>query len=400
MPERRNATNATLADLAETMRHPVRELREHRARLTLVIITLMLTVVDWTVRPAADTYSAVISALHMTAVMLICLLPRLGACGILAVEVVCCFVNTSGGASRLWGMCLASGIVVYVEGTAAMAAACFVANLLVQLAQTRFDTGPHAPSPTMSAGIFLLSCVGIAEIAGYGLRRRNDMTQRKDVEYRRSLRQQEDIHTLSLLEYASQLHDSVAGSLANISLTAQQHMSEHPDDDAATWNRIDAESRQALVQVHRIIDAMSERRHMIASDRNDNDLPDELRALCHNHDQALVKRGLHGHAELHDFGLTVHPDAERVRMLQSLIDELYANMTKYAAEGTDYQLSITLCDDYAEIMQTNEAIPVTHPSRGNRGLAVHARRISQVGGDLSYTICDAQWSCFAHLPMA
>ncbi|KAA8815580.1 hypothetical protein BW13_10445 [Bifidobacterium sp. UTCIF-37] len=395
----RNAARAALADLTETMRHPVRELRTHRARLALVIITLMLTAADWSVRPTVDAYSMMISILHMASIALICLLPRLGACGILAVEIACCFVDTSGGASRLWGTCLASGIIVYVEGTIAMAVACFLANLLMQLSQTRLNEGPHVQGPTMSAGVFLLSCAVIAEITGYGLRQRNDMAQHKDSAYRRSIQQQEDSHTLSLLEYASQLHDSVAGSLASISLTAQQHISEHPDVDAATWNRIDEESRQALTQVHRIIDAMSEGQRTDASRGNDNDLPDDLRALCHDHDRALAEQGLHGHAELHDFGLTVHPDIGRVRMLRSLIDELYANMAKYAVGDTDYQLSVTLCDDYIEIMQTNGIAPMTHPSPGNRGLTVHARRIGQAGGDLSYTIRDAQWICFVHLPL-
>lgn len=58
----RNAARAALADLTETMRHPVRELRTHRARLALVIITLMLTAADWSVRPTVDAYSMMISS--------------------------------------------------------------------------------------------------------------------------------------------------------------------------------------------------------------------------------------------------------------------------------------------------------------------------------------------------
>lgn len=390
---------AVLRSCRETLLHPLHELTTHRARTALVVVTLLLTASDWLVRPASDSYSIVISLIHTASIALICLFPRIGAGGVLAVEIVCCFANTGGGASRLWGMCLAAGVIVYIEGTLFMASACFLVNLLIQLSQTRLDAAASSSAtPTVPTSVFLLSCIGISEIIGYGLRRRDDLARRTSADYRQSLRRQEDAHASNLLEYASQLHDSVAGSLANIVLTAQQHIDgpSTDSDDSVAWNHVDREAQQALAQIHRIIDAMSMRQQ---NEKVHTDLPGDLRALCRTSDQSLQARGLHGSSMVHDFGITVQPDGERVRMLQSLIRELYVNMAKYAADNTPYQMSVTVCDDFVEIIQTNAVVSGLPLSQGNKGLVIHAQQINRAGGDLSYAIRDAQWTCFAHLPL-
>ena len=379
--------------------HPLAELLRHRARTILVIMTLAMTVCDWITRPAADLPSMLVGLLHVCGIVYMLWMPRAGALSVTAVEIICCLHPIGTGASRMWGGCLAAGLFVYTEGTFSSAVVWLFMNLLIQLLQTSFSM-TDTPMPgklSLHGTAFIMSCLTIAEAIGCACRRYQDHARSKEQEYRNLLRQQDSERRLANLHYAAELHDSVTGSLADMALIAQQRLVGIKIDETKAWEYVNRESQKALSQTHRIIDLLSEEQEHIEK-KYGADLRRTLATRCSKHDEALPQR-LSGKSVVRDFGLTVEPQNRNVQALTSLIDELYSNMAKYAGSSKPYELSIILCDDYAEIILTNAVDEQRSLSFGGKGLQVHNKQIHQLNGTYSVNEKHGRWIYSAHLPL-
>lgn len=299
----------------------------------------------------------------------------------------------------MWGGCLAAGLFAYTEGTFSSAVVWFFMNLLIQLMQTSFPMTetPMSGKISLHGTVFIMSCFTIAEAIGYACRHYQDRARRKEQEYRDLLRQQDTERRLANLHYAAELHDSVTGSLAIMALMAQQQLIGCEIDETEAWEHINRESQKALSQTHRIIDLLSEEQEHIEKNYG-ADLRRTLATLCSQHDETLPQR-LSGKSVVRDLGLTVEPQNRNVQVLTSLIDELYNNMAKYAGSSNPYELSVILCDDYAEIILTNAVDGERAVSFGGKGMQVHNKQIHQLGGTYCVNERHGKWIYSAHLPL-
>lgn len=370
---------------------------EHRSRLLLVAITVMLSAIDWITGPAVGTFSLVVAILHLLAVSSTALLPRAGSLAVFIVEVLCCFDLPSGGPSRLWGACLAAGLLSYSEGAGSMTMLCVIPYAAVQLVQMNNAYYHDVSGPDIGATVFGLSMILIAAVAGYRLRQRADHEIEQAAAQTAQLQERELHHHAAILEYAAHMHDSVAGRLSNITLTAQRHVKQADAKDRQQWQLIAQESRKALDELHELI------REMTIDDRAETpsvQLESQLRSFCEQHDRTLAEQGLQGRTDVHDYGVTVIPQPHAVRALTDMLGELYANIAAYAPCRSTYQCTVTLCDDQAEIVQTNALPDSPMPTLSGKGLNLHAQRLEQLGGTLSAYPCDNEWQCYARIPLA
>ena len=366
-----------------------RRMARHKIRWILVALTLMLTGVDWMMRPAQDSYALSIGIMHCLAIVITGMSPRMGNLAIMLIEATCCLILPVGGPSRLWGGCLALGLFSYTEGTLSVVALGTVAYSLLQIMQMASPSASKHSLPTPAGSIFLISTMLVTALFGYSFRRMAEHRRVSEQSHRHAIHEQQE----QRLYAAARMHDSVANQLANIIM--QTETDAHPTD--ATWRKIHSEAQQALDELHDIIDMMQQQD---MKPRNTNiDIIQQLQELCASQDQRLRSRGMRGQGLVKSWATNVIPGQRTIRLPADLIKEIYANIGKYADDGAPYQMSITLYDEYLEIIQSNRIATHHAPSVGGKGLSTYARLVSHNSGVLSYGPQGDEWCLYALIPL-
>lgn len=86
---------------------------------------------------------------------------------------------------------------------------------------------------------------------------------------------------------------------------------------------------------------------------------DRLRRLCDALREELADKGFHGGFALHDNGLMEDIDPDHMTLLGELLNEIAHNIIRHCPAGCEFDCSVMLHDDVAEVTQYNS---VTHPA--------------------------------------
>lgn len=372
----------------------------HRIRTFLTVSALLCSSLDWIVSGTTTLYSTAIAVLHMLGISAIIWYPHIGCLLVFLTELLCCFNQAQGGPSRLWGNCLAIGIFAFTESSLAAISLGVASFFIMQLLQSAVAEIPGVTGPNLVSSIFCSVLMAVTAALGYGLQWRTQQDRRKDEQHRQLLLQQQHAHQEEVLMYAALMHDSIASKLANIALTAQasstnpvnNHMS---NVEQNSWSLTQKEARTALDELHNLINAMTG-----GEQTSDSSLKQILVQLCTDWDRKLKQCGHRGESTVNDWDPSIDADKDRIHLLHGLINELYINMSKYAAKQTPYQLCITLCDEQAEVIQTNYIQDQRRSDTlGGKGLNLYRKRIEHANGIISCNQTDDTWIVYALIPM-
>ena len=86
---------------------------------------------------------------------------------------------------------------------------------------------------------------------------------------------------------------------------------------------------------------------------------ERMRRLCDALREELAGKGFHGGFALHDNGLMEDIDPDHMTLLGELLNEIAHNIIRHCPAGCEFDCSVMLHDDVAEVTQYNS---VTHPA--------------------------------------
>jgi glucose-6-phosphate-specific signal transduction histidine kinase len=367
----------------------------------MCVMAAGLSIVDWIVDPALIAYDAVIGVLHIVCVLLIAIFPQQASLMVIGLELICCFHAPQAGTSRLWGVCLAIGILAYETASLMVCLVITVCAILFQMAQISEGTvGPEKLSWGMFASFVAIYVISAG--LGYGFRWRHDRDIASVERNHERMMQQEKEFSLHNSEYAAEMHDVIGGKLNNAALLAQRSMRTAQNEESRrAWEQVNALVLDSLEEIHSVIDRLTREQPQLVNDAtlSSEGLTSRLKDAVERHDQHMHQLGFEGAGVVNDYGLTLTPDEVKTKGLFALIGELYANIAKHCPEDGTYLLSVTLCDDYAEIAESNPIAAYEMPTLGGKGLALYAQRIEMQGGKLHAVKEGCDWNVFAHVPL-
>lgn len=366
-------------------------------RWALVALALTLTGFDWLMRPTRDPYSLAIGVLHCVMIVAIGAFPRVGSLGVMMVEALCCLRLATEGPSRLWGDCLALGMLSYAEGTLSVVLLGTIGASLLQLLQSLSPQAADHRGLNPTGFTFLVSVILIAASLGYAFRRGADRKLADEREHAQTLRELEYDRQERQLRIAATMHDAVAGRLANIIMRTDSDATPTPN----AWSTVHTEAQEALDELHAIITML---RQPIDDAQTTSTTPknifhQRLADLCAAQDRRMSGLGLHGEGVVKEWDPNGTPESDHIELACGLVGELYVNIGKYADRSTPYQLSITIDGGNLEIVQSNGISTPRKPSAGGRGLAIYAQRVAHAGGMVSYGTQSGEWSFYALIPL-
>lgn len=374
-------------NLAQLRRFLARMAR-HKVRWSLVAVTLILTGCDWALRPVGDAYSLVAAILHCAAIVLTGMFPRIGSLGVFFVELMCCFTQTIGGPSRLWGDCLSVGILSNIEGTISVVVLSTAGYGLLQIAETILLGSIVQTRLTPASSVFLVSVMLVSALLGYTFRRITDARQASEQRHQHVLRKLEYEQQEQRLQVAARMHDFVADKLANIIMQTETDSLSTPDARRSVHD----EAYAALNELHAIIDMMQHPDEDAGSATTA--VKRQLTDICTEQDRRMAAMGLHGKSIVRDWGISIETAPDRIPLAIDFLNEIYANIGKYADSDVPYHLNIALYDGRLEIVQSNRTIGRRTSTVGGKGLSIYAQRISHIHGVLSYEEHHGEWSCY------
>ena len=223
---------------------------------------------------------------------------------------------------------------------------------------------------------------------------------------------------LRLLRHGNQLaiemHDTLSNDLTLISTIARQHQNDPNDPHHGDWALVLARSQQAFDEVHGIIRFLSETTDTGATDDTGgpsaataaaptDNVFDRITGSVNVTREFLERLGYHGQTAVSGIVMVVAPAVEQETL--SLITEIGTNISRHAAPGDDaYLLHVSLNADAIEIRQTNDipdhstAPQLSDAERSGHGLAMHRRRIAELGGTCRIRAEEGTWMIYARIP--
>ena len=191
------------------------------------------------------------------------------------------------------------------------------------------------------------------------------------------------------------IHDAVSNDLSQIIMIAGQHA------QVGDCLEIVTRARDALNEVHRVIDLLDGAAELDGECPDDDDvgdIGDEVRRVCLRWDDELERRRLVGGATI--MGRTCL-DARRAECALAVIGEAYTNIVRHCTDGDEYSMIIRMDESGIRIIQSNSCRRgVTHLGgfESGRGLRLHRREVESLGGQLRTSYEDDTWMMHVRLP--
>lgn len=202
------------------------------------------------------------------------------------------------------------------------------------------------------------------------------------------------------------IHDSITRELSAILLiTGKWELNQGTESGRAQrdMQKIGAEARIALNQMHRVIDMIDDAHEEDRQTDNRNAVQ-ALRELVNHERQSASAVGFDG--SIH---FTEQPgssiDEVCLALVEGFLEEIFANILRHSQPGENsYSIDIAISQDLLHISQTNDvesgAVSVFEASdmRHGRGLQFHRQMIIDAGGTMQYSLHDGHWLLSARIP--
>lgn len=301
------------------------------------------------------------------------------------------------------GLWLATG-VVFSNAWLWFAALIGVATVALNYIATRLASGD------MSALVTVCAFMALAAAAGLLIQAR-EVAARRHAREEQALRDREKAKRMERdISLARHMHDSLTNDLTSIIMVCESEKtnedSRSHSGDAASWSFVKDRAINALACAHQVIDVLrsSELGKAAPLPEQKHRQSEDIRLLLRERQSDLRKEGFEGTVSLsivNDSAMPAHVFSE----LDDLLNELFNNIVRHSARGDDgYFLSVAVEDHIIEITEMNKVLDTgsnTRQARGivsGRGLSLHRKTISALGGTLRTTIDDSTWTCYATLP--
>jgi glucose-6-phosphate-specific signal transduction histidine kinase len=202
---------------------------------------------------------------------------------------------------------------------------------------------------------------------------------------------------------ASQMHDAVSGKLSRIAILAHNVL---PDIEQAEererWLFVGETAEEALVGVRQIIDRLdSDNEDPLEGIVESDSLVENIRHLADASDIRLHQQGFDGQSVVR--GTTSAGLDSASEELLDLIQELYTNIELHSDQTCNtYHFSIIVNADRAIVSQTNgikRSLSWNEPVSTGKGLKLHRKTLSALGGVLKTSEEQGQWIVYAVLPL-
>lgn len=300
---------------------------------------------------------------------------------------------------------MAVGFITFREGNGIASAVLIVVAFALQLLHAIHMAGGLSYL-NVTNGLFMIAIIVFAGLLGLLLSMMMRRQQTREQAHERMLERQEQ-HAQTL-DYAAQVHDRISGRLASISMICSKHIGERnavdaDSRDAEDWRLVASQVADSLADAYSIIELMSGIQWRGSTTRADTVSVDRLRRLCDALREELAGKGFHGGFALHDNGLMEDIDPDHMTLLGEPLNEIAHNIIRHCPAGCEFDCSVMLHDDVAEVTQYNS---VTHPADKSEtavsthmGLGLYRDRLLHIGGMLRTEVEDGTWMLYARVPL-
>lgn len=390
-------SSPTRTKLFEVFYTLAQQFSSHPFRIIIVSFAILFSWLDWINTPPLTLYETIFSIAHITMAFALLFSPRLGYLGLLALEFITCYLPVDNGPSRFWGIYCAIGLTTYEDGLS-------IINILAMLSFITIQSYQEAQANNGSIDfsdmtVFLMYTI-TAMIIGYGFQWWKERNEKQADTYHDNERELYKSYRLRDNDNAIKLHDSVAQRFTTIQLISQSNIHDNQNEyDTKEWQTINNLASKGLEETRYIIDLMLHEDIERRSSVHSSAWWLAVEHIADKGDTLLHDKGYVGKTELMDGGVGIQPiSKDDITTLRIVLEELYANIAKHAALGSEYQASITLRDKEAEIVMSNIIrSPIGEKTKG-QGLESRIHRLKLIGGELEYEIDDDTWITYARIP--
>lgn len=367
----------------------------------LAILVVAFSLMDWAWSPPIGWYETAVSVLDIALILLLPMFPRTAGILMLALEAVCTIWPAWHGVSRMWGGGLGLGVLAY-HRPRYLGMVGLSAFLVLQSIQT-YEATETGGLELVGNVAFLMEINIISVAIGYGARWL--MTRDRDIVRKASDRakrhDQEEKARSS--EMAVSLHDGLATHFSDIALIAQRHLANgatRSGTDGRDWRTVNDQALQGLEGLHGLIDQLEqgEATPITENGKHQPGLHQRIMHLCSHEERMLKSKGIEGTCRINGSGLIAGAEAMRELLLLALLKEIYRNIGKHCPSGRTFDMTLTLCEDCAEIVAINP-VKADDDSLGGRGVLAYQHRLESAGGLLDGHIDSGEWQLYVFLPL-
>lgn len=330
-------------------------------------------------------FSIAFICVDLLSLILVVRFPYVGSILIIALWVVQLTVPPILPLSFTFAGMAATVILGYIDFPSAIAALLLTAGGLLIYPQTNLD------SLVMFAATFL----ALAAL-GFMLRLHRD---RSRVSAQLAVRQRQE-------NIAEELHDVVCNDLAY----ALRRIDLLSGDARINQHQSAAES-DALADIrNNVAEALQYAREAIATLKADDSdaapIPEpatvsvDVRMLVDEQKEKLARAGFDGIVMLPDT-LTLAMSTDRAAIIKGLIREIFGNILKHAVPAQGYVVTARTSATALHISASDTPLPSAIQNRhGGTGLPFYQDQLAALGGKLSVSRTDDQWTLEATIPLA
>ena len=329
--------------------------------------------------------------IHILFCACIPLFPTLISC-IIVVYYMFCLISPDFDASSITlGSCLAIFLVCLRLPT--WAATALTLSMFGVLSAVEINEHVHFGAWVIVTVIQAFCCV-----AGFAVKqRRQAVSDRERNLYLQSLHSRLE-QSEREIRIARHLHDTLTNNLSAIIATSNLQMKKSDDDDVIQYASFVHDRAVASMQkAHEIIDMLRHPRNEDSATADMTSMMRYVRITSESVKNELESNGLHGEIVITD--KTEHPNLSTSEVfweICDLINELGHNIARYGSGN----YVITL--DFSEVctlvaMNEINAHPVAH--RSGRGLSLHKKTISILGGVIQWHKDNGMWVVQARIPL-
>lgn len=238
------------------------------------------------------------------------------------------------------------------------------------------------------------SCTYIlASVSGY-------LYRQQQRQHRLQIAEQKAVNLATRNNIAIALHDSLSGHLSYVALKSQQRMDDPSttESDRSIWLDIYNQTRYSLDAMHTIIDVLNGKEQY-----SGQTISTLINTLITKNNSIIHNLGIKGQTLIH---LTTDHPAKHPSCIEaiSLLEELYSNIVRHCHKGSTYLMTVSVdlhCITITQIDDERHPNQITGLKHHGYGLQTHKKRITELGGTMSYSDNEHDgWSLQARIPLA
>lgn len=368
-----------------------------RLVLVLSLCCMACSIAEWVVDPPASVVSVVFSVVHVAALLVMPLFPRVASWMIIANFVLYCLLPDAGGPSQFWGV----WFVLLYQGyeypwyiVAGSSGLCFLAA----------GVGFWEERGTLSGCISMLFVFLFVAGGGHAWRWHEDAHQKESADRGRRLAE-ERLEAVSREKVAAlKIHDEVSSKLSAVILLLDSLTSDSVPDPQETPSGGESPRnarvclsddevallrdavRQALVGTRESIAFLQTDGTQISQGCRQTSGADVLQKPLHAMQQRLATVGFRGDVTM-EVPQSVLIGRDVAEKIFALLKEIEMNICLHADASNSYFVSLRAEGPKLLIESSNKVASAPlfadRPASG-KGLALHASAVKSVGGELHY----------------